>query len=240
MELIFIGTGAILSNRNGASLLVDRQVLVDCPNGIVKSTRRHGISLQNVELVCITHFHGDHTFDLPFLLLERALRPEGQLDLVIVGPSGIEAFTWNIFRLAFPNSVGRVESRVPLHFVEARDGSQLVLNQQISVSSFAMVHSEMECYGYAIEINGKTIGVSGDTGMCDNVLALVERSDACVLDMTLAASDPDHLGADTVSALAEQFAKQGKRFFATHMSDEVRHYPVDQVMLPDDFAEARI
>src|SRR4029079_17701582 len=71
-----------------------RVTLFDCGPGTIRSLAASGMGVEDVERVCITHFHPDHCLDLFALAFARrnpALRSAGLPPLEIVGPIGITA-----------------------------------------------------------------------------------------------------------------------------------------------------
>lgn len=71
MKIEILGSGNIYSKWNSASYLVDDKILIDVPNGTHKTLKNRNIEPININKILITHFHGDHYFDLPFILLEK-------------------------------------------------------------------------------------------------------------------------------------------------------------------------
>ena len=69
----FLGTGNAFSpfGRMHALALLDGSVLVDAPSTALVQLRRVDISPANLKHLLITHWHADHTFGFPFILLER-------------------------------------------------------------------------------------------------------------------------------------------------------------------------
>jgi ribonuclease BN (tRNA processing enzyme) len=84
------------------SYLINGHVLVDTPPDILQSLKRENVSLNSIDTIVITHFHGDHCFGLPFLLfnmfLQRAARNGNPPR--ILGPSGIKAKIPELLSLA--------------------------------------------------------------------------------------------------------------------------------------------
>ena len=93
MQLRFVGCGDALGSGGrfntcfhvtGASI----NFLIDCGASSLPALKRLGIARDDIDLILITHFHGDHFAGLPFLLLDaqftRRTRP-----LVIAGPQGL-------------------------------------------------------------------------------------------------------------------------------------------------------
>ena len=71
MEIRLVGTGSIGAVQSSASTLVNKKILIDMPNGIVKRLKQFGENVLNIDIVLITHLHGDHYFDIPFFILEK-------------------------------------------------------------------------------------------------------------------------------------------------------------------------
>ena len=95
MQLRFVGCGdAFGSGGRGNTCFhvtgPSVNFLIDCGASSLPALKRCGIVRNDVDLILITHFHGDHFAGLPFFLLDaqfsRRSRP-----LVIAGPEGIEA-----------------------------------------------------------------------------------------------------------------------------------------------------
>ncbi len=76
MKLQIIGSGGILQKEASASYLIDDHILIDMPNGSCKNLYNLGIKAENIDHVLITHFHGDHFFDIPFYLLKKSKEDE--------------------------------------------------------------------------------------------------------------------------------------------------------------------
>ena len=72
---------ALMTRFNGSSLLID------CGEGTQVSIREQGWSMHDIDLLCVTHTHGDHISGLPGLLLSMG-NAERTQPLRIVGPRG--------------------------------------------------------------------------------------------------------------------------------------------------------
>ena len=79
MGIYVFGSGAVSARSGYPGYLIDGRVLMDCPPGCVKKMLRMGADLCGITDVLVTHFHGDHYFDLPFLLLARYRKTEQPL-----------------------------------------------------------------------------------------------------------------------------------------------------------------
>lgn len=94
IDITLLGTGALMPipQRALTSALLScggRSILFDCGEGTQTAARRSGVSLMKTDVIALTHYHGDHLFGLPGLLLtlSRMCRTE---PLFITGPEGLQ------------------------------------------------------------------------------------------------------------------------------------------------------
>ncbi len=74
MEITFLGTGSMLPTRerNGTAMLLtyrDQGLLFDCGEGTQRQLRIANIPATKITKILVSHWHGDHVFGLPGLLL---------------------------------------------------------------------------------------------------------------------------------------------------------------------------
>ena len=105
----FLGSGnAFLPHgRMHALVLVDDCVLVDAPPTVLAQLRRCGTSPSVLKHVLITHWHADHTFGFPFLLLERKYISDPECEAVLnvhLRPGG-RGLLGDLCRTGFPGSL---------------------------------------------------------------------------------------------------------------------------------------
>ena len=74
MTIRLLGTGSIWAKELGSCALIDDSLLLDCPNGLIKTLKRESFNIAKIDVCILTHFHADHYFDVPFLLLEQGMR----------------------------------------------------------------------------------------------------------------------------------------------------------------------
>ena len=93
IDIVLLGCGGNMPmpNRFLSSLFINykgRKILIDCGEGTQVSMRMKNCGFKNIDLICITHLHGDHYYGLMGLLstIGNSSRVD---DLTIVGPKGI-------------------------------------------------------------------------------------------------------------------------------------------------------
>ena len=104
VEVCLLGTGAAMPTPERAVCAATlrcqgRRILFDCGEGLQVSLRREHISSLKLDLIALTHYHGDHIFGLPGLLQSMNLL-ERREPLWITGPQGLEQAMDPILRLA--------------------------------------------------------------------------------------------------------------------------------------------
>jgi ribonuclease Z len=104
LDVALVGTGGMmpLPTRWLSSVLVrygSHLVLFDCGEGTQISLQSLGWGIKNIDLVLISHVHGDHITGLPGLLLTQG--NSGRTEpLQIVGPSGLRPVVAGLLAVA--------------------------------------------------------------------------------------------------------------------------------------------
>lgn len=193
--------------------------LIDCGASSLPALKRNGINRENIDLVLVTHFHGDHFGGLPFLMLDaqfaRRTRP-----LVIAGPEGIERRLEQVMEALFENSSKR-ERRFGLSIVTLKREVTVSFGA-VKVTPFPMVHGESggPFLGYRIETNGRIIAFTGDTEWNEALIPLGRDADLFISEAyTYDRGVKNHLSLKTLQAHLAEI--RPKRLILTHMSDDM-------------------
>jgi ribonuclease BN (tRNA processing enzyme) len=96
IEVLGSGTSIPAADRRPPAYLVrhgDVSVLLECGAGCTSSMAQAGVNLTQLTGIVLTHFHLDHTAELPALLfaLSNPAHPPREQDLQIWGPRGTGA-----------------------------------------------------------------------------------------------------------------------------------------------------
>ncbi len=154
LDVCLPGTGGMmpLPGRHTACLTVHCEgagILVDCGEGTQVALKKAGVNLRRIDLLLITHLHGDHIFGLPGLLMSIAATDRTD-PITIAGPAPLKAalghFLCLIAGLPFPLEM--------IEWTEAEvrqlQAPALQLGQ-MEVTPFVLKH-RVTCYGYNIEL----------------------------------------------------------------------------------------
>ena len=128
---------ALMTRYNGRSLLID------CGEGTQIAIKEKGWSFKPIDIICFTHFHGDHISGLPGLLLTMGNADRTE-PLTLVGPKGLEKVV-NALRIIAP------ELPFPLKFIELQQPLQTLELYGYKITAFKVNHNVV-CYGYTLEI----------------------------------------------------------------------------------------
>jgi ribonuclease BN (tRNA processing enzyme) len=224
VEIAFLGTGNAFAaeGRAFSSVLLDGRFLFDCGPTVLQQLRKLDIASDAIEVVMISHFHADHYFGLPFLLLD-GWHSQRTKDLFIAGPPGIEERTERVMDIAYPGLPGEMPFR--RHYLEVNDG----LEAEVAGMAFLAVAVEhvpsLECFAFRAQVSGRSLVYSGDTRLCDGLLRLVAGADAVIVECSCA-GESVHLSPAGVAEV-QRHVSPGSRVFVTHL-DGARH--------PDGFA----
>lgn len=137
MPLPYRWLTSLMMRYNGSS------VLIDCGEGTQIAIREKGWSFKPIDVVCFTHFHGDHISGLPGLLLTMG-NAERHEPLTLIGPKGLERVV-NALRVIAP------ELPFELKFIEISGNEQTFEFEGYRLKAFKVNHNIL-CYGYTMEI----------------------------------------------------------------------------------------
>lgn len=143
--LLGCGGGMPMPNRFLSSTLLSykgRKILIDCGEGTQVSMRISNTGFKAIDIICITHIHGDHIVGLPGLL--GTIGNSGRTEpLIIIGPEGI-CDTVNKLRVIanwLPYEIYIIENpKEPLEMDK-------YISLDVQISTIELEHSS-SCIGY--------------------------------------------------------------------------------------------
>ncbi len=224
MQVRFVGCGDALGSGgrfNTCFHFTGERVnfLIDCGASSLPALKRLGIARDDIDLILITHFHGDHFGGLPFLLLDaqftRRTRP-----LVIAGPEGIETRLTQVMEALFENS-SKTKQRFDLSVIALKPGETRAFGA-VNVTPFPVVHGESggPFLAHRVEAEGRVIAYSADTEWTETLVPLARDADLFIAEAYYYDKVvKNHLSLKTLEAHLPEI--KPKRLILTHMSDEM-------------------
>ncbi|MCX8682194.1 ribonuclease Z [Gilliamella sp. B2889] len=150
MKLTFLGTsaGSPTAERNVSSIMLDlrqergRLWLFDCGEATQMQMQKAKFSLAKLEMIFLTHLHGDHLFGLPGVLTTRSLM-QNQSPLTLVGPKGIKQFIQTVIDISYSWLT------YPLNIIELEQDGLVFEDNKFRVEAKLLAH-RVPCFGYRI------------------------------------------------------------------------------------------
>jgi ribonuclease BN (tRNA processing enzyme) len=224
MQLQFIGCGDALGSGGRANTCFhvtgsNVNFLIDCGASSLPALKRLDVTRDSIDLILITHFHGDHFGGLPFFLLDaqftRRTRP-----LVIAGPQGIETRLAHLMEALFENS-SKTKQRFDLSVVALTPEESRSFGA-VKVTPYPVVHGESggPFLAYRIEAEGRIIAYSADTEWTETLIPAAREADLFIAEAYYYDKIvKNHLSLTTLEAHLSEI--NARRLVLTHMSDDM-------------------
>ncbi|MEX2592298.1 MAG: MBL fold metallo-hydrolase [Anditalea sp.] len=194
------------------------QLLIDCGATSLLALKKNKISTKEIDVIAISHFHGDHFGGLPFFLLDASMHGRTK-PLTIISPPGCEEKLQRGIDLFYPGS-SDVFGKFPIEFISYHANEQ-VDSGPLSLEAFPVVHSEKTLpHGLRITIEDKVIGFSGDTSWTDELFKIAHEADLFICECNFYDLEmKGHLNYHTLMANKQQFSC--KQLWLTHFGEEM-------------------
>jgi ribonuclease BN (tRNA processing enzyme) len=192
-------------------------LLIDCGASSLPALKRLGVALDDIDLILITHFHGDHFAGLPFFILDAQFSRR-QRPLVIAGPPGLTARLAQVMEALFENS-STTRQRFALSVVEL-DPQQAYDVAGVTVTPYEVVHGSSggPFHGYRVEAEGKVIAYTADTEWTETLIPLGRDADLLIAEAyTFDTEVKNHLSYATLVAQLPRIA--ARQLILTHMGE---------------------
>lgn len=237
MKIKLVGTGAMYTAYNSACTLIDNKIIVDMPNGTIKQLLKENINVGLIDIILITHMHGDHTADIPFFLKYIFNYLKTKKNIKIVGPLGIKNKIIKLFNAYNFENEKEIEQFFNIEFIEILENEIEIDNYFIK--SYLILHGEEKpALGYVID---NKLGLTGDSGLCNNIEEIFKKSQMIISDSSLDIGDSCHLGINDLDYLTKKY---NKKVLCTHLRDETRNIITkgnfENIIVKEDFYEIEI
>jgi len=224
LKVVLLGTGVgppVNLRQYGASTLIEAggvRLLFDCGRGATIRLSQIGVPLGSVSRLFLTHLHSDHVIQIPDLLLTGWVGGGRKVPLEVWGPEGTGEMMEHLQRaFAFDIHMRRdVDEKAPGDGVKvvSYDIRQGVVydRQGVKVTAFLVDHSPVTpAFGYRIDYRGRSVVLSGDTRMSENLIRFAQGVDVLVHEV---------LDTETVRAWFPTNPKMAEAILAKHTTPE--------------------
>jgi ribonuclease BN (tRNA processing enzyme) len=226
----FVGSGDSFGSggRFQTCILVDgprSRVALDFGTSSLIALAQQGIEHNSIDVIVLTHLHGDHCGGVPFLLIDAMLAAKRARPLAIAGPRDLQRRMGEIREALFPGSHVMVP-KFPLSWVELVPGrAQPILD--LVVTSYPARHTEeTNPTAVRVEVGGKTVAYTGDTEWTPDVATAARGADLLVAECYFY-DKPIKWHLNYRDIVAHRAAVGARRVILTHMSKEMLAHVAD-------------
>lgn len=205
-RLIVLGSASAVSDdqHDNTHLLLEGEnsvVLIDCGSNPVVKMKRFGIHYERLTDMILTHFHPDHVYGVPILLMhmwllgrKRALRVYGINHCLERTEDMMHAFSWATWPNFFP---------VAFHRVLERPDSLVLDNDDFRITAFPVKHF-IPTIGLRIIVksSGKIVGYTCDTEPIPLLVEIGRNADLFIHEA--AGTDEGHSSAAQAGEIATE------------------------------------
>ncbi|MBA2693324.1 MAG: ribonuclease Z [Rubrobacter sp.] len=209
MRATIIGSGTVFPTpeRRQSCVAVEaggETIVFDLGNGALRGMLLAGLDPLVIDRLLITHFHPDHTSDIPSLLfsMKYGMTEERTKPLHAIGPRPFEEF-WRSFETvwkgwmipAFPIETTELPVE-PGHKTELPGGTL----------SWTPAEHRPESIAYRLDADGASFVYTGDTEYAESVVELARGADTLLIECSLPdeAEIPGHLTPASAARIAAE------------------------------------
>ncbi len=212
LSLQILGSGGPVADdaRGSSAYLVWIQgkprVLVDAGSGTFSSFGKYKINFADLNLIAISHFHTDHSADLP-ALLKSAFFSDRKAPFTISGPSGNRYFPSlkQYLHALFADKTGAYGylsgyldgKQMPFVLkpvtvnVEKKQPTLVYKQDGLKVMALGVPHAGAPTLAYKIKVKNETIVFASDqSGQSTNFIPFVKNADVLIMHLAV----PEHVG----------------------------------------------
>jgi ribonuclease BN (tRNA processing enzyme) len=194
----------------------DAVVALDFGATSIVALRRLELDPSRIDLVLLSHLHGDHFGGLPFLLLDGQFEGQRTRPLTVVGPVGTGERLKAALEVFFPGSSGNAW-RYPLEVVDLPCRTDYRF-AHLEAETREVVHpSGAPSTGVRLADGRRLLAYSGDTMWTDALVDIAAGADLFITECyTRHRAPKNHLDFDTIDSNRARLATP--RVMLTHMS----------------------
>lgn len=164
LTLLGTGGGTPIPERFLSSMVMSyrgRNILMDCGEGTQVAIKKFKTGFRSIDIICITHLHGDHIFGLPGLLSTMG-NSDRVKPVTVIGPIGIRDVMNSFLNIIqyLPFEIIIIEDpKEALYFHIDSDMLKVkeernYFNEELIISTLGLKHST-PCIGYSFYLTRK-------------------------------------------------------------------------------------
>jgi ribonuclease BN (tRNA processing enzyme) len=187
-KVVLLGTGTPIPDPTGSgpavAVVVNGQAyLFDAGAGVVRRAEeaalRFGIEAldaTNLTRLFLTHLHSDHTLGYPDIILTPWVVGR-RLPLDVYGPKGTQEMTDHLIqayrsdiKVRTDGAEGLSRRALTVNVHEIEEAGPVYRDRNVTIRAIAVPHGSWpQAFGYAIDADGRSIVISGDTSPSEEI-----------------------------------------------------------------------
>ena len=181
------------------------RLLLDLGSGALGPLQRYA-SLDSIDAVALSHLHADHCLDLCGMYVVRKYHPDGAMPSIpVYGPPGTAERMARAYDL--PEESGML----------GEFDFEIYPNGPFQLGPFTVTAAQVDhpviAFAVRVELNGRSLVYTGDTGPCQAIESVSEGCDLLLAEAAFEEGDdnPQHLhmtGADAAKVAAQAHVGQ--------------------------------
>lgn len=222
LHVLGCGDAVSAAGKHQAGYLVrgSRQtLLLDCGSMVLASMKRDGLDPDVIDAVLLSHLHGDHFAGVAFLMIEYCFEKPRTRPLQILGPPETEARVNDLLRATYGDLMDQPRG-FALEFIELQPDVPYQLGD-VRIEPFRVPHQQtMISLGLRVDIDGRSILYSGDTGWTEDWVARTQGVDLFLCECCyFETRQPFHLDYPRLRENRDRFG--ARRMVLTHLGRQM-------------------
>ena len=132
MKVQILGTGAIYSKRNCASLIIDKKILFDIGPGTIKQLLKENYDLKEINAILISHLHSDHILDFPIFIVNLEVLNINH-KVTVIGPVNMKEKLLKLLELMYGNYFDNFINK-NFEFIEVKENNYDILYNNYKIN----------------------------------------------------------------------------------------------------------
>ncbi len=230
VTVTFVGSGDAFGagGRFQTCIMVDApglRFVIDFGASSLIALNQMGVEHNSIDMIVLTHLHGDHCGAIPFMLTDAMLGAKRRTPLTIAGPRETEARLGTVCEALMPG-MHVMKPKFPLDYVEI-DVMKPTRVGDLTITTFPAAHTgETNPTSVRIEVAGKVIAYTGDSAWTKHMPALAADADLFVCECYFYEKPIRfHMNYPDIKEHADELT--AKRTVLTHFSREMMAHKDD-------------
>jgi len=186
MKVTVVGSGDAFGTGGRAHTCIrivsdETTAVVDFGAGSITSWKKLGLNLNDVDLIVISHLHGDHFGGLPFFLLDSQFVTRRTKPLGMIGPPGFKLRLEALLEVFFPDAL-KFKWNFPWQADEIL-ARRVFKAANLTLETFEVSHpSGGLATGIRLSDGKRIFAFSGDTGWSETLIELSAGADLFLVE----------------------------------------------------------